>query len=140
MKILLAVDGSDFTKRMLAYLGAHEAFLGADHQLTALVVTARVPPQVTHHISHSSLETYYADQAGEVLRPIKAFAEQHQWNLSTRHEVGHAAEVIAKAADEGRFDLLVLGSRGHSALGSLVMGSVASGVLARCKTPILLIR
>ena len=140
MKILLAVDGSEFTKRMLAYVGAHQLFLGAGNQLTALTVTARVPPQVTHHINRSELEVYYAEQAAEVLRPVKAFADQHQWELTTRHEVGHAAETIAKAADQGGFDLLVLGSHGHSALGSLVLGSVVSGVLARCKTPILLIR
>jgi nucleotide-binding universal stress UspA family protein len=34
----------------------------------------------------------------------------------------------------------VMGSHGHSTLGSLVMGSVASKVLAHCRAPVLLIR
>ena len=29
MKVLLAVDGSDHTKRMLSYLAAHDELLGA---------------------------------------------------------------------------------------------------------------
>jgi len=40
----------------------------------------------------------------------------------------------------GEYDLVVMGSRGHSALGSLVMGSVTSRVLADCETPLLVIR
>ena len=34
MKILVAVDGSPFTKKMLAYLAAHDEWLGAHHQYT----------------------------------------------------------------------------------------------------------
>jgi nucleotide-binding universal stress UspA family protein len=33
-----------------------------------------------------------------------------------------------------------MGSHGHGTIGSLVMGSVATRVLASCKTPVLLIR
>ena len=33
-----------------------------------------------------------------------------------------------------------MGSHGQSALGNLVMGSVATQVLARCKVPVLLVR
>jgi nucleotide-binding universal stress UspA family protein len=40
----------------------------------------------------------------------------------------------------GRFDLLVLGSHGHEALANVVLGSVATKVLALCTTPVLLIR
>ena len=58
----------------------------------------------------------------------------------TLAKVGHAGEVIAHTADNGSFDMLVLGSHGHSALGNLVMGSVATQVLALSKVPVLLVR
>ena len=48
---------------------------------------------------------------------------------------GHAAETIAKQADAGGFDLLMMGSHGHGKLGNLVMGSVATQVLASCRLP-----
>jgi hypothetical protein len=41
MKILLPVDGSDHTKRMLAYIAAHDELLGAAHEYT--LVTVVVP-------------------------------------------------------------------------------------------------
>jgi len=56
------------------------------------------------------------------------------------HKVGHAANEIAAFAEHGKFDLLVMGSRGEGALSNLVLGSVAMKVLARCSVPVLLVR
>ena len=49
-------------------------------------------------------------------------------------------ESIAKFADAGKFDLVLMGSHGHGTLGNLVMGSVATQVLALSKVPVLLVR
>ena len=43
MKILVPVDGSTFTKRMLAYLTAHDEWLGGAHHYTLLHVAPAVP-------------------------------------------------------------------------------------------------
>jgi nucleotide-binding universal stress UspA family protein len=48
--------------------------------------------------------------------------------------------VLAAAAKQGKFDLLVLGSHGHGRLASLVLGSVAQRVLASCEVPALIVR
>jgi hypothetical protein len=40
MKILVAVDGSKFTRRMLAYLAAHDEWLGPRHRYTVLTVVS----------------------------------------------------------------------------------------------------
>ena len=39
-----------------------------------------------------------------------------------------------------KFDLLLMGSHGHGALGSLLMGSVVARVMATCSVPVLLVR
>jgi nucleotide-binding universal stress UspA family protein len=140
MKVLLAVDGSKCTKRMLAYLAAHEEFLGARSEYTVLTVVPKIPPHAARHLRPLDLNNYYQDEADSVLAPVKSFIAQQGWKAEFLHQEGHPAEVIASAATEGKFDLLVLGSHGHSVLGNLVIGSVATGVLAHCKTPVLLIR
>ena len=48
--------------------------------------------------------------------------------------------MIAKLATTGKFDLLMMGSHGHSGVKSLLLGSVSSRVMARCATPTLIIR
>ncbi|WP_280156486.1 universal stress protein [Piscinibacter sp. XHJ-5] len=47
---------------------------------------------------------------------------------------------MAAFAEAESPDLIVMGTHGHTALGHVVLGSVASGVLARCKAPLLLVR
>lgn len=140
MNILLAVDGSDYTKRMLAYLAAHDELLGPKNRFTFLTVVPAVPLHVTQFVGPDVLASYYADQAEEVLKPLRTYASQHGWEWQTRHAIGHPADVIAEAARSGEHDLVVLGSHGHGALKSLVLGSVAAGVLSRCDTPVLIVR
>lgn len=140
MKILLAVDGSAYTRRMLAYVAAHDELLGPVHEYTVLTVVPAIPPHAASFLDKATLDSYYREQAEAVLVPVRAFAEQQQWRTNIVHKPGYAPDVIAALAESGKFDLLVMGSHGHSALGSVVLGSVATRVLAQCKTPVLLIR
>jgi nucleotide-binding universal stress UspA family protein len=140
MKILLAVDGSAYTQRMLAHLAAHDELLGSGHDYTAITVVAPVPSRAAGFLSHDVLHAYYDEQAEHVLKPVRAFAAQQGWKLECRHLAGHAADALSEFADTGHFDLLVMGTHGHSALGSVVLGSTTTRVIAQSKLPILLVR
>jgi nucleotide-binding universal stress UspA family protein len=139
MKILLPVDGSEHTKRMLSYIADHEELLGSGHEYTILTVIAPVPAYATRFLDRSTVEGYYDEQAEQVLKPVRAFVEQKHWKVHVAHTPGHAAEAIAARAAADNTDLIVMGTHGHTALGNVVLGSVASGVLARSKVPVLLI-
>ena len=140
MKILLPVDGSDYTKRMLSYIAAHNELLGAGHNYTALTAVSKIPGGAARFLDGSFIADYYKELADEVLNPVRAFAAQQGWTLNAVEVHGPAAESIADYAREHKPDLIVMGASGHSALGNMVLGSVATGVLARCKIPVLLIR
>ena len=140
MKILLAVDGSAYTKKMLAYLTTHEELFGAHNSYTLLTVTPQLPPRARSAVGKEMVDTYHREEAEKVLSPISKFLARHGIEPKTLSKVGHAGEIISKSADSGQFDLLVMGSHGHGTLGNLVMGSVATQVLANCKVPLLLVR
>ena len=140
MKILLPVDGSKYTRRMLAYIGAHDELLGRDHDYLLFTVLPRLSARAASFFDKSTLQSYYQDEAQAVLRAPLAFAARQGWALRSGHAAGHAAEEIARIAARERPDLIVMGTHGHSALGSAVLGSVAQGVLARCRAPVLLVR
>lgn len=139
MKVLLAVDGSDYTKRMLAYLADHGELPGPAADYTAVTVVTAIPPHAARHVDRNTLADYYRDEADKVLDPVKQLAAQSGWKLATVALHGHAPDEIATLAKSGDFDLIVMGTHGHSALGSLMLGSVAAGVLARAHKPVLLI-
>ena len=140
MKILVAVDGSAYTKRMLAYLAAHEEWLGDRHQYTLLHVVLPVPLRASHMVDKATLASYYAEHSDKVFKPLRTFFDRQGLKASFVGKVGVVADVVADVATKGRYDLLVMGSHGHSSLANLVMGSVATKVLAHCKTPVLLVR
>ena len=140
MKILLAVDGSPFTKKMLAYLAAHPEFLADVSSITALTVQPALPPRARAALGKEIVDEYYADEANKVLQPVAKFLERKKITLNTAYKVGVPGESIAKFADAGKFDLVLMGSHGHGTLGNLVMGSVATQVLALSKVPVLLVR
>lgn len=140
MKILVAVDGSSFTKRMLAYLAAHDEWLGSSHQYTVVHCMPPLPQRAATYFDRDSLASYRGHETEKVFKPIRTFFERHGMEATFSGKIGHAGEVIASTADKGKFDLLVMGSHGHGMLGNLVMGSVATKVLASCRTPVLIVR
>ena len=140
MKILVAVDGSTYTKRMLAYLAAHDEWLGPAHQYTVVHSTPDIPPRAKAYFDRETLKSYSENEFEKVFKPVRTFFKRHAMDATFAGKSGPAADVIGALAQQGRFDLLVMGSHGHGALGGLVMGSVVTKVMANCSTPILIVR
>jgi nucleotide-binding universal stress UspA family protein len=140
MRILLAVDGSAYTKKMLAYLANHPDLLGPLHEYTALTVTPPLPAQARTAVGKGVADGFYADEAEKVLAPVLKFLKRQGIAATRMAKVGKPGETVAKVADANRFDLIVMGSHGHGALAGLVLGSVATRVLAHTSVPVLLVR
>jgi nucleotide-binding universal stress UspA family protein len=140
MKILAAVDGSPYTKRMLAYLAAHDEWLGAHHDYTIAHSVPAVPPRAAAVLDKALVKSYYDDEAEKVFKPIRAFFDRQGIKASFVAKVGPPADALVALAAKGRYDLIIMGSHGHGSLAKLVLGSVANKVLAHTDTPVLLVR
>lgn len=140
MNILLAVDGSSYTKKMLAYLAAHDELLGNQHQYTAITVQPPLPPRARAALGRDAADQYHAEQSEKVMSPVEKFLARKGVTIQRIVKVGSAGQLIAKTADAGKYDLLVMGSHGHNALATLVMGSVTTQVLAHSEVPVLIVR
>ena len=86
------------------------------------------------------MRAFYTEDAERVLTPVRQFLVKQGVEAKYVHRIGSAAANIAKLAQRGKFDLVMMGSHGHGVLGSVVMGSVVTRVLARCQTPVLIVR
>jgi len=103
-------------------------------------VVAGVPPRAAAVLDKAVLAEYYQEEAGKVLKPVRTFMDKRGIKAQYVVKTGHASEAITAVAEKGRFDLLMMGSHGHTALGKLVLGSVATKVMAHSDVPVLLIR
>ena len=140
MKILLSVDGSSYTKKMLAYLVTHDEVFHTNNEFTVLTVQPPIPNRASAAVGKEVVEDYYTSESAKVISPVQKFLLRHGINAKTAIKVGQIGETIGKFADDGKFDMLIMGSHGNGSFVNMVMGSVATRVLANSKTPVLLIR
>ena len=56
-----------------------------------------------------------------------------------RVALGDVVEVICAVADDERAELIVAGSRGHGAIVSMLLGSVAAGLCRTARFPVLVV-
>jgi nucleotide-binding universal stress UspA family protein len=54
--------------------------------------------------------------------------------------VGNASQEIVAHGQKGKYDMIVLGSKGRSAIADMVLGSVAQRVLTQAKQPVVLVK
>jgi nucleotide-binding universal stress UspA family protein len=140
MKVLLAVDGSGHTKKMLAYLTTHEDLLGSGPDFLVLNVQPQVPARAARAVGREIVQGFYRSNAEAVLSPVSKFLERHNASYKTKFVVGHAAEEIIAAAKNMKADIIVMGSHGHGSFGSFLLGSVAQKVLSISDVPVLIVR
>jgi nucleotide-binding universal stress UspA family protein len=138
--MLVAADGSEYTRRIVAYMLAHGDWFSAEHQYDVLHVVAPLPHRAAAFASIAYAESLYEQDAEEVLGPLRTEFERAGFTPRLAWKIGRPAETLARHAAEGQYDLVLMGSHGHGGLLNLVLGSVTTEVLARCRTPVLVVR
>jgi nucleotide-binding universal stress UspA family protein len=141
MKILIAIDGSDNSLRALNHAIGLARQLSAPAELVLVNahddIAFRGPSQF---VGKQAVDDYLSELADHELQSAVSAAAGSGLKFSSAKVRGHVADAILKVASEQAADLIVLGSKGRSALRDLLIGSVAQHVLARSGVPVLLIK
>ncbi|MCK7493305.1 MAG: universal stress protein [Comamonadaceae bacterium] len=119
---------------MLAYLAAHDEWLGAAARVHRAARGAGGAAARRRGAGQGDAASrYYEDEAEKVLqadphllRHARACTADVRRTRSARRPTSSPTP-----AEKGDYDLLVLGSHGHGTLANLVLGSVATKVLAQ---------
>ena len=139
MKLLLSIDGSANALRAARYVvGLAPQFKQV--QIHLLNVQMSVPGDVKMFIGSAELKSYHREQALNELRGARGVFDEANLAYEFHIGVGQVAETIAQFVKEKNYDLIVMGTRGQSALSSLLLGSVTKAVIQLSPVPVMLIK
>jgi nucleotide-binding universal stress UspA family protein len=134
-KILWATDGSESSDRALELASSLASENGgtllAVHSIEYIIGKGDIPVQVDDDERVVKIK----QQVAELARTgVSADAKVVQGGMNG------AAHTVARVAEEEDADLIVVGTRGHTALAGLLLGSVTQRLLAIAPCPVLVVR
>lgn len=136
-KILVPVDDSEHSRRAFEYALGLAKTQGAYVEL--LHCYGRIPMLVGGQ-EREGIKAACVAEAEKLLAPYAERLRGQGQEPSLLIKEGKPGEVVAREAEAGGFDLIVMGTRGLSDLAGMLLGSTAHRVLSSAKCPVLLIR
>ena len=137
--ILVAADGSNQADRALKH--ALELIAsGLASELHILNVQPNLSSRVASFISREQIEAYHREEGEKTLSSAVAIAKQASVPAKTHIGVGRQGEIVADFAKKLGAGLVVLGTRGHTGLAGVLLGSVAQDVIAHSSVPVTLVK
>jgi len=123
MRVLMATGGSAHSKAAIRF-GAQALLAGrAGETLTILTVIRREADR---------------PQADAILTRARRLVESEVPGVRTKVRIGHAAEEIVREAEEGDYDLVVVGERqNHDLVTRFLLGSTALRVVEHAPCPVI---
>ncbi|MBX3503392.1 MAG: universal stress protein [Alphaproteobacteria bacterium] len=137
--ILVPVDGSANSDRAVKH--AIALVVGGFADMLHLVnVQAPVGGVVSTFIDRGTISDYHREQGDAALRSARRLCEEAGVRAQVHIFVGRPGEIIGEYARKIAPRQVVLGTRGHSGISGVVMGSVAQDVLAHVDVPVTLVK
>lgn len=122
MRILIGTDASPDARQALDFGALLARSLGADVTLMGVAERQRLGAAMENHLAE------VASVMGDGLR------------VTTRLRYGHPAEEILKEAEEGAYDVLVVGAQGRRRIPRFLLGDTALRLARQAPLPLLLVR
>lgn len=136
-RIVVPVDGSKTSDKAMQYAVNMAKHYGAS------ITLIHVVPSIVRAYSEVPLlvpTKEFEEEGREILRKAEESIRAQGVQVKSEIVRGNPAEEILRFADGISADLIVMGSRGLSAIKAFLMGSVSHKVAAHAKCPVLIVR
>ena len=137
--ILVAVDGSANSDRAVKY-AIELARAGGASKLHLLNVQPPLGGAIGTFVGRAEIENYHREEGEKGLASAKKLCSESGISGEPHISVGRAGTVVAEFARRLGCREIVIGTRGHTGVSGVLMGSVAQDVLAHADVPVVFVK
>lgn len=145
-KILLAVDGSDTSMKaadkalkLAKVFQAQVVILSVVYEQPIYPMPGAVIPPDLPETRKTILNTI-VEATKEMVEFLKEKYMAEEVEVSGKVVIGRPSDEIIKEAEEGNYDLIILGSRGLTGVKKMLLGTVSGKVANNSKQSVLIIK
>lgn len=139
-RILVATDGSSSSTEAVAFAVELAADTDAELNFVHVVPVLDIVPGVDMGAVGAVYEHPVSEHDRTLLDEAATIATGQGVVATTTLLRGDTVDEIVTHADSEDVDLIVIGSRGHGAIASTLLGSVSHRVLSETKRPVLVVQ
>ena len=137
--ILVAVDGSETSNRAVGHaLDLIAAGLAAELHL--LNVQPNLGGAIATFVSKDQIDAHHREEGQKALASAVALTKKAGVDAKVHIGVGRQGEIVSDFVQKLGAGLVVLGTRGHTGLAGVLLGSVAQDVIAHVNVPVALVK
>jgi nucleotide-binding universal stress UspA family protein len=137
--ILVAVDGSPNSDRAVQHaldmvkggLASEVHFLNVQPNLRGAIAT---------FVGREQIDSYHREEGTKALASAVALAQKASVAAPVHIGVGRQGEVVRDFVRKLGAGMVVMGTRGHTGLSGVLLGSVAQDVIAHVEVPLTLVK
>lgn len=141
-RVLVAVDGSPASRKAVEHVVAMSRD-GRDPrslEIHLANVQPSLPGDVSGFVAKGSAEGFHQQQAEQAMAQAREAIAAAGLTFHQHSAVGSPGRLLAETARQQGCDMIVIGSRGHGAASSALLGSVAQSTLEHATVPVLLVK
>jgi nucleotide-binding universal stress UspA family protein len=139
MKVLFASDGSECADRAARFLVTSLRKALRELRVTLFYVDVPMLDRVVAALGEERVAQIHQENSDASLKGARRRLKRSGLRFDEAHTAGNAAAHIAARAKAGRYDMVIMGSHGRSALANVLVGSVTARVLSECEVPVLVV-
>ena len=137
--ILVAVDGSGTSDRAVQH-ACDLLIAGLAAELHLLNVQPNLGGAISTFVSKEQIDAHHREEGQKALATAIDITRKAGIDAKVHIGVGRQGEIVSDFVDKLGAGLVVLGTRGHTGLAGVLLGSVAQDVIAHVKVPVTLVK
>jgi len=134
-KILVGIDGSENSKRAAFAAASLAGLFKGTVTLVSVVKPGEYSLAVEDKAFIENLKEFHEDLVSTVMDEIKRPGIE----VVTKIELGTPWKELTRLADDGKYDLIVVGARGVGQVAEFLIGSNSTRVVQHSKVPVLVL-